>query len=99
MIRVLALNDDNHDVVYVGKLEYFGTAEEFIEKLMQPHTEEYEVRGIFAPDYEGEIAGFTEAFDTLFLTYNVKEGIGDDHKKYLERADIFDAMWDLAEEV
>lgn len=99
MIRVLALNDDNHEIVYVGKLEYIGTAKDFIEKLAKPHTEEYEVREIYAPDYEGEIAGFIEAFDTLFLTYNVKEGIGDDHKKYLERADIFDAMWDLAEEV
>ena len=99
MIRVLALNDDNHEIVYVGKLEYIGSAIDFIEKLAKPHTEEYEVREVYAPDYDGEIAGFTEAFDTLFTTYDVVEGIGDDHKRYLERADIFDAMWDLVEEV
>lgn len=68
MIRVLALNDDNHDTCFAmenGKT--FGQGRDLIELLAQPHSETYEIKGFNLVDYEGPAAELDECLvDQMF---------------------------------
>lgn len=54
VIRVLALDDDNHDSMFATEEgETFENARALLKLLGQPHTETYEIRGFCLIDYVG----------------------------------------------
>lgn len=96
MVRILALNDDNHDTSFVmDNGETFGYARNLIEFLMEPHSETYEIKGFALVDYEGPAAELDECLvDRLFSFLN---GYGKQPEGYtFEQA--FDALWTSATE-
>ena len=68
VIRVLALNDDNHSKSYVTSLGHWGDAADFMMKyLLQPHKATYEVREVYICEPQGALAEMDEdEFMTLF---------------------------------
>lgn len=54
VIRVLALDDDNHDSMFVTEEgEVYNNAKEFLDVVGKPHTETYDIRGFCLIDYYG----------------------------------------------
>lgn len=74
IVRVLALNDDNHSKSYVTSIWHFGNAAAFMtNQLLQPHTETYEVREVYLCDPQGELAKMDQdEFMTLFDLLDTK---------------------------
>lgn len=91
MIRILALNDDNHDTSFVmDNGETFGYARELIEFLMNPHAETYEIKGFCLVDYAGPATELDECLvDRLFSFLN---GYGKQPEGYTY-AEAFDVLW------
>lgn len=68
VIRVLALDDDNHEDMFATETgETFGNAQELLEFLGKPHTETYEFRHFCLIDYSGPAAELDdELVDHMF---------------------------------
>lgn len=96
MVRILALDDDNHEVMYATENgRTFGYARDLIQFLASPHTEEYEVRGFTLINYEGEAGKLPEELiDQMFYCV---EGYGREPKGY-SRRECFETLWASSEE-
>ena len=78
VIRVLALDDDNHDSMFATEEgETFENARFLLEKLGKPHSETYDIRGFCLIDYVGPAEKLDDA---LAKAYG--EGL---HDSFLER--------------
>lgn len=92
MLRILALNDDNHDTYFTMENgETFGYARDLIEFLAAPHDESYELKGFILIDYAGPAAELPEELvDQLF-------GFVAGHAKAPDGYDFeqaFNILWD-----
>lgn len=100
-IKVLALDDDNHEVCFVTENEYFSTAAEFMKaKLLKPHAEEYQIRSVALCSPPKALEDMPEdEFDHMFIVLadeyrpqNLEE------KRRCDRLKAFNAFWDNGEE-
>lgn len=97
MIRVLALNDDNHDTSFAcedGRT--FTRASTFItECLAKPHSEEYIVRGFCIIDeVRGPLAAYNnDDIDAMF--YALEDVARYEGKDFLE---MFNLLWESSSE-
>lgn len=68
IIRTLALDDDNHEDMFVTDTgRTFGCAQELLEFLGKPHTETYEFRWFCLIDYSGPAEELDESLvDNMF---------------------------------
>ena len=93
MIRVLALNDDNHATFFVREdgTRYYD-AQDFIKNcLAMPHSTEYNIRGIYLCD---EFDGIDdEELEGMFMCV---EG-GSSYREY-SFVDSFDKLWTVSSE-
>ena len=93
MIRVLALNDDNHVTFFVREdgTRYYD-AQDFIKNcLAMPHSTEYNIRGIYLCD---EFDGIDdEELEGMFMCV---EG-GSSYREY-SFVDSFDKLWTVSSE-
>ena len=97
MLRVLALDDDNHSCMYVTEAGVtYENACEFIKYLAQPHIEPVEVRGFAIIDPVGAPLKDLEddVIDDLF--YFV-EGVGS-MKEDIPFSAAFDMLWSSSKE-
>lgn len=100
-IKVLALDDDNHEVCFITENEYFSTAAEFMKaKLLKPHAEEYQIRSVALcspPKSLEEIPEdeFNHMFIMLTDEYHPQ---GLDGKRQAERIKVFNTFWNNGEE-
>jgi hypothetical protein len=90
IVRVLCLNDDNHDAQFVTEDWYiYSDVNSFItHRLAQPHTDNYEVRGFHLCDHD-DIPGISEEdvirlFDIALGRFNVPEN---------EWRAVFETLW------
>ena len=92
MIRVLALNDDNHATSFVREDGVrYNDAQDFIKNcLAMPHIKEYNVRGIYICDEFGDID--YDEFDAMFMC--VEQGSCDPYSF----VDSFDKLWEMSSE-
>lgn len=70
MIKVLALNDDNHATCFVTKNKVYHNVAQFMEEcLLKPHNEEYVVRGVHICDPLGalEVIDENEFINMFYL--------------------------------
>lgn len=69
-IRVLALNDDNHETMFITEdMNIYSTARSImIHRLCQPHIESYDIKGFAIIDeFAGNLANFEdEEVDRMF---------------------------------
>lgn len=97
MIKVLALNDDNHETSYtLEDGRRFYSKYEFITQLLaKPHTEEYDVRGFAIIDEpEGYLEGYTE--DQIISIFDL---VANDFKCDLMDFDMaFALLWSSSNE-
>ena len=63
-VKILSLDDDIHDVIFVTPNFYIGDSKDFILELLKLHTIEYEVRSVYLLDLEKNDE--EESFDYLF---------------------------------
>ena len=63
-VKILSLDDDIHDVIFVTSNFYIGDSKDFILELLKSHTIEYEVRSVYLLDLEKNDE--EESFDYLF---------------------------------
>lgn len=63
-VKILSLDDDIHDVIFVTPNFYIGDSKDFILELLKSHTIEYEVRSVYLLDLEKNDE--EESFDYLF---------------------------------
>lgn len=85
-IRILALNDSNHDTTFYLEDDITGyDMRGFVKLLAQPHLENYQVRYVYLIDdiSENDIMA-QEAFDVI-----------DCHTKLMPRQKAFDFLWDI----
>lgn len=92
MIRVLALNDDNHETFFVREDgTRYHDAQDFIKNcLAMPHSTEYNIRGIYLCD---EFEGIDdEELEAMFMCV--------EHGSYHEYSfvDSFDKLWIVSSE-
>lgn len=98
-VKVLALNDDNHDRSYVTIDKYFSNCADFAKAcLLNPHNSKYEVREVYVCDPQGQLStltedSFNEAFELLDqpLRYVPAE-------KLELRKEIFNLFWENGED-
>ena len=66
-IRVLALNDDNHETSFHTEWckDSYYTHMDFIRKLAEPHTYEYEVRCVYLLNIDDNNPLLNKAFDIV----------------------------------
>ena len=90
MIRVLCMNDDNHDSQFVtSDWNTYSNANAFItERLAQPHSDSYEIRGFHLCDHEN-IPGIDE--DDVMRLFDITLG-------YIEVPEdewraVFETLW------
>ena len=95
MIRVLALNDDNHATSFTTENgDVYYDASSFITKVLaKPHEEEYCVRGIYICDvYDEEVIGEEEMCDRFDCVVDGKD-------YYLYKFDeSFEKLWSVSSE-
>lgn len=91
-IRVLALNDDNHDTVFVsenGDIWYY--ARNFIEHLSTPHNDTYETRGFALVDYDhGPAMDLDDELVDQIFSYLENYSIAPEG---YTRAECFEVLW------
>ena len=106
MLRVLALDDDNHSCMYVTETGVtYENACEFIKYLAQPHIEPVEVRGFAIIDPVSEVMGNFKKIDNL---KDLEDDVIDDLFYFVEgvgsmQEDIpfsaaFDMLWSSSKE-
>jgi hypothetical protein len=90
IVRVLCLNDDNHDAQFVTEdWHIYSDVNSFItHRLAQPHTDNYEVRGFHLCDHD-DIPGISEEdvirlFDIALCRIDVPEN---------EWRAVFETLW------
>ena len=90
IVRVLCLNDDNHDAQFVTEdWHIYSDVNSFItHRLAQPHTDNYEVRGFHLCDHD-DIPGISEEdvirlFDIALGRIDVPEN---------EWRAVFETLW------
>ena len=96
MIRVLALNDDNHETSYTTEEgQRFYSASEFITKVLaKPHTEEYIVRGYAIIDEpEGALAALDE--DEIITVF---DQVANDFLGKMSFEEAFNLLWESSDE-
>lgn len=73
VVRVLCMNDDNHDSEFVTEdWHTYSNANSFItHRLSQPHTDRYEIRGFGLCDHQ-EIPGMSE--EDVEMLYEIVSG-------------------------
>ena len=90
-IRILALNDDNHETSFhtewIDKVKYNHM--ELIRLLAEPHTEEYEVRCVYLLDIDENDVKNCHAFDV------VQSG---GHIKGASYFTAFEHLWEIGKE-
>ena len=93
MLRVLALNDDNHETFFVREDgTRYHDAQDFIKNcLTMPHSTEYNIRGIYLCD---EFDGIDdEELEAMFM--GVEDGSS--YRGY-SFVDSFDKLWTVSSE-
>lgn len=98
MLRVLALDDDNHSCMYVTEMgATYENACEFIKFLAQPHIEPIEVRGFAIIDPGKPLMDLEDdVIDDLF--YYV-EGVGcSESVANIPYSKAFDMLWNSSKE-
>ena len=100
-IKVLALNDDNHETCFVTLGSYFPNSKTFMKEcLLKPHTIAYEVRGIYACDEwsEDEEHLLDEYFDLLAGNYYPEKLFMISPETWELRNRAFELLWNIAKE-
>ena len=101
-IKVLVLNDDNHDKAYVTISKYYGNCANFAKEcLLQPHEDEYEMREVYICDPQGELAAMDE--DEFICAFELLEQdpmdlLAKRRALYNQRRKMFDLFWKNGEE-
>lgn len=103
-IKVLALNDDNHETVYITLNEYYFNIVDFATKcLLKPHDCTYDVRAIYICDYPEVLENllgeteFIKGFDLLACISRPAQLFFQDKKKWAERQKAFELFWENGE--
>lgn len=99
MIKVIALNDDNHDTCFVTKETVYSNVKNFMEScLLKPHVEDYRVRGVYICDPLGKLIDMEEEdFYSAFNLLSIKPSvlIRDNRiEELVKRNDYFDLFFD-----
>lgn len=92
MIRILALDDDNHDVMFAmenGKI--FSYASDLLRFLAKPHTEEYEIRGFCLIDYEGPASEMDE--EEVDKMFSIVESVYSPALAEYTFQEAFETLW------
>ena len=92
MIRVLALNDDNHETFFIREdgTRYDDTQDFIKNCLAMPHLTEYNIRGIYLCDKFKGIDD--EEFEAMFMC--IEQG---SYREY-SFVDSFDKLWTISSE-
>lgn len=100
-IKVLALNDDNHETCFVTYGSYFFNSKQFMKEcLLKSHTSIYEVRGVYIceiDEWEENCEELDEMFDKLACCYYPEKLAQENPQKFNERTAAFDKLWEIAE--
>ena len=84
-IRVLALNDDNHDTTFYFDNDATGyDMRGFLKLLSKPHLENYHIRYVYLIDIPDDDIKAQEAFDVV-----------DCRARYMPRQEAFDLLYDV----
>jgi len=95
VIRVLALDDDNHDSMFATEEgETFENARFLLEKLGKPHTETYDIRGFCLIDYVGPAEKLDDALVDWLFGYVGGFAIAPEGYTY---AEAFDILWESSQ--
>jgi hypothetical protein len=95
MIKVIALNDDNHAPCFATKDTVYNNVRDFMnECLLKPHEEEYEVHGVYICGPLGELEKMEEGtfIDAFSLLECKPSKLPENEKK--ERDNYFDLFFD-----
>ena len=95
MIKVIALNDDNHSPCFATKDTVYNNVRDFMNGcILKPHEEEYEVRGVYICEPLGKLKEIEEEtfIDAFSLLECKPSNISENEKK--ERNDYFDLFFD-----
>jgi hypothetical protein len=88
-IQVLALNDDNHATMFALRGKCFEDAISFMNNcLVKPHSNEFEIRGIYICDENVDIDAF-ELVETDPKYLN--------EEQFNKRQRAFSALWEVAD--
>lgn len=102
-IKVLALNDDDHDTCFVTYGSYYSNAAEFMsECLLKPHTTTYKVVyvPIFDFGYDKELPEWAtnevieEMFDSLACCYDPAKLFMQNERAWRYREKAFAFFWE-----
>ncbi len=99
MVKVIALNDDNHDTYFVTKETVYSNAKSFMEScLLKPHYTDYRVRGVYICDPLGKLIDMEEEdFHNAFNLLSTKPSdlIGSNRvEEFAKRNDYFDLFFE-----
>lgn len=95
VIRVLALDDDNHDSMFATEEgETFENARFLLEKLGKPHSETYDIRGFCLIDYVGPAEKLDDALVDWLFGY--VGGFATAPKGYTY-AEAFNLLWESSQ--
>jgi hypothetical protein len=98
-IKVLALNDDNHEISFATKDYVYGSVRDFMEVcLLNPHNDTYVVRGVYICDPSESFADMDE--DEWIETFDLvatssRNIIGDNREELLaKKTEYFEKLWE-----
>ena len=103
IVKVVALNDDNHPKSYLTRWDLFSNAADFIkELLLTAHNNTYEVREVYICEPQGALAEmpeeeFCDMFDLLHM-YSPDELAESNPEKFKKRQAAFELFWENGEE-
>lgn len=98
VIKVLALNDDNHDKKYVTYGSVFNDCKEFMtECLLRSHTDNYEIKEFYICDPPAAYAHLSDdelihIFDLLIS--DPESLVRYNYDLFLERTKLFTEVWE-----
>ena len=103
VIRVIALNDDNHDTCFVTKDTMYYNAKRFMEGcLLNPHGDQYIIRGVCICDPPNKLAEMDEdefCNEFSLLEHKPQDLIANGGLNLLaKRNDIFEKFWENGRE-
>ncbi len=92
-IRILGLNDDNHQTVFINEAQIgnFYTGNQLINMLAKPHTNEFEVKTAYLINLETEEESF--AFE-LLEEASYRNIIAISYEEYQK---LFNILWEVAQ--
>lgn len=106
-IRVLALNDDNHNTCFITRQKYYSNASSFMnECLVRPHTDFYDIRFVTILDFGDRSENWTDIsedkfnymFDLLSCTSDPMRLERNNPEKAVDRRVAFDIFWSKGQE-